>query len=249
MSLWYENEKGEVVAKRCSKCPKIKLIEEYHKHSEGVGGRNSCCKSCKSTNSRNYRQNNREKIVELERKYREENRVKFLEKNRNYYENNREKYAENNRNYRKNNLDKRRIYELRRRARINGLPDTLAAEQYEKTLQYFNYTCALTGQTVNLEREHAIPIAVGHGGTTFENMYPMVNGLNQSKNDSNIFEWFEANRQRFELSQERFDRLIGWLASANAMTVEEYRDYVYWCHANPRTVDEVNETNEGGTAS
>jgi hypothetical protein len=78
----------------------------------------------------------------------------------------------------------------------------------------------------------------------------MTEKLNRSKFTNNIFEWFETNRQRFELSQEKFDRLIEWLASANAMTVEEYRDYVYWCHANPRTVDEINENNaEGGTAS
>lgn len=56
-----------------------------------------------------------------------------------------------------------------------------------------------------------------------------------------FIQWFEANRQRFDLSQERFDSLIAWLASANAMSVEEYRDYVYHCHENPRTINELKE--------
>jgi hypothetical protein len=32
---------------------------------------------------------------------------------------------------------------------------------------------------------------------------------------------------------------LRWLASANAMSVEEYRDYVYWCHDNPRNIDDL----------
>jgi hypothetical protein len=105
---------------------------------------------------------------------------------------------------------------------------------------YFGNACALTGRKYNIEKEHAIPQSIG-GGFTFENIYPLTKSLNVSKYNHNIFEWFEANRQRFELSQERFDKLIDWLASANAMTTEEYRDYVYWCHANPRSIDELGE--------
>ncbi|MFL6559227.1 MAG: hypothetical protein ACJ8MO_24300, partial [Bacillus sp. (in: firmicutes)] len=131
------------------------------------------------------------------------------------------------------------IREHRRKARKKGLPDTLTVTEYSNTLVFFGNACALTGETENIEKEHAIPISIGHGGTTFENCYPMKSGLNQSKFNHNIFEWFEANRQRFELSQERFDNGIAWLASANAMSVEEYRSYVNWCHANPRTIDEL----------
>jgi hypothetical protein len=141
--------------------------------------------------------------------------------------------------YLKKHPEYAKVHLNKRRARKVNLPDTLTVEEYEIALEYFGRSCALTGQTVDLEQEHAIPISIGHGGTAFENCYPMANGLNQSKNNNNIFEWFEANRQRFELSQERFDKLIAWLASANAMTIEEYRDHVYWCHANPRTIDEL----------
>lgn len=146
--------------------------------------------------------------------------------------------------YLKKHPDYTKVQLNKRRARKANLPDTLTVEEYEITLEYFGRSCALTGQSVELEQEHAIPISIGHGGTTLENCYPMANGLNQSKGNKNIFEWFDANRQRFELSQERFDNLINYLASANAMTVEEYRNYVYWCHANPRSIDELENDKE-----
>lgn len=145
-------------------------------------------------------------------------------------------------NYCRENPDFMKVHSNNRRARKTSLPDTLILEEYrQKTLLHFENGCALTGRKNKVSLDHAIPIAVGHGGTTLENCYPLDRSLNSSKNDSNIFEWFEANRQRFELSQERFDNLIAWLASANAMTVAEYRDYVYWCHANPRSIDELTD--------
>jgi hypothetical protein len=140
--------------------------------------------------------------------------------------------------WQRNNPDKLAIRNHRRRARKKALESTLTTEQYTRTHDYFE-GCALTGQTFDLDMDHAIPISIGHGGTTFGNCYPLSLRLNRSKNDRNIFEWFEANRQRFNLEQWRFDRLIYWLASANAMSVEKYRVYVYECHANPNVIDDA----------
>lgn len=140
-------------------------------------------------------------------------------------------------NYCKENPEFMKFHLNKRRARKRNLPDDLTKKQIAEMMNLFDYSCAITGSKLNLHLDHVIPLAVGHGGTTYGNMIPLRADLNFSKNDSNIFEWFEANRQRFELSQERFDNLIAWLASANAMTVEEYRDHVYWCHANPRDID------------
>jgi hypothetical protein len=127
----------------------------------------------------------------------------------------------------------------KRAARKRNLIDDLTKNDLSLIMYKFNNQCALTGADNNLHLDHVIPLSIGRGGTYLGNIIPLRGDLNLSKNNHNIFEWFEANRQRFELSQDRFDNLIAWLASANAMTVEEYRDYVYWCHANPRTIDEL----------
>jgi hypothetical protein len=188
-----------------------------------------------------FTKKNRIKVSERRRELREVDKKRHLDVKRKWYEGNKEKQAMYSMNWAQNNPEKVTIIKQRRRARKVALPDTLTTEQYTITLEYFGNSCALTGRTDNLEQEHALPISIGHGGTTFGNCYPMASGLNQSKGNKNIFEWFEANRQRFNLEQERFDRLIEWLGKANGMTVEEYRDYVYECHANPNAIDDADE--------
>ncbi len=124
------------------------------------------------------------------------------------------------------------------RSKRRHLPGSYRKVDVIKVLHHFKDGCALTG-AIDVDIDHVIPIATGHVGTIPGNIIPLAKTLNRSKKDRNIFEWFEANRQRFELSRERFDRLIEWLASANAMTVDEYREFVYWCHGNPRSIDEI----------
>jgi hypothetical protein len=211
---------------------KDKILESHRKYRKQN-------KEAISEQGRKYYEQNKEAHAERSRKNYLANRENVLKRTRQYYEDNKERHAELVQKWRKENKERDSLIRHRRLARKKALPDTLTVEEYSITLDYFGNSCALTGRTEVIEKEHAIPLSVGHGGTTFGNCYPMSGGLNQSKADSNIFEWFNVNRQRFELSQERFDKLIDYLASANAMTVEEYRDYVYWCHANPRNIDEL----------
>jgi hypothetical protein len=233
--VYFEDTSGEIVAKVCTKCGKSKILEDYAKHRTCLGGRKSVCKDCGSE----YREKNKERKSETTHKWYEANKEHDNEKKRKWRKENKEYCAEYLSNWRRDNHDKAIVLQQRRRACKYSLPSTLTSEQYLKTMVYFDNACALTGLTENIEKEHAIPLSIGHGGTTFGNCYPMVNGLNQSKGTKNIFEWFNANQQRFNLEQWRFDRLIDWLASANAMSVEEYRAYVYECHANPNVTDEA----------
>lgn len=120
----------------------------------------------------------------------------------------------------------------KRRAKEKFLP-------YDYIVDKILYSeCMLTGD-INPSIEHALPISIGHGGTTFGNCYPLRLDLNISKNDNHLFEWFEANKQRFELPQEKFVRLIDYLAVVNGLTSEEYREFYDWCFTNPRNIDEI----------
>jgi hypothetical protein len=249
-TVYYENESSEIVAKKCSNCGELKVLAEYPKEKAKLGGCSSACKECKSKRSRKWREENpeymktwceenREHKVELNKKWREENRDKVLGYGRKWYEGNREHGAENGRKWRKENWNKVLLSAQRRRARKASLPDDLTKDQMSMILANFNGGCALSGEALDIHWDHVIPLTTGFGGTTFANMIPLRSDLNVSKYDKNIFEWFEANRQRFELSQDRFDNLIAYLASANAMSVEEYRNHVYWCHANPRNINEL----------
>jgi hypothetical protein len=150
----------------------------------------------------------------------------------NEYESNRASEIERVSKWQRDNPDKVKLREQRRRARKNGLPYTMTNEQYHSTFEYFG-GCALTGD-LDTQCDHVIPLATGHGGTTYENMVPLRNDLNKSKNDANIFEWFKRNKERLNLEQWRFDRMIQWLASVNGMTTAEYRSFVNECFDNRR---------------
>jgi hypothetical protein len=245
-TVYYENESGEIVAKVCRKCNETKDVDDYAKKKSGLGGSISECRLCKSETNRIWRESNKELITgyyynnieserERSRNYRRDNKERVRETNQKWYETTRGRQLELKRNWQRNNPDKVTLSKQRRRARKVELPDDFTPEQVTATALYFK-GCALTGDS-NVHFDHLIPLATGHGGTTYGNMIPLRADLNLSKQNANIFEWFNANKERFNLQQEKFDLLIAWLSAANEMSVDEYKDYVYYCHANPRDVE------------
>ena len=88
--------------KRCIKCKEEKPLEEFYKHKWSKNGRRNHCKEC----SKQYRDNNREKISERGKQYRDNNKEKIREKNKRYRENNKEKIREIKKQYRENNKGK-----------------------------------------------------------------------------------------------------------------------------------------------
>lgn len=147
-----------------------------------------------------------------------------------YREANREKIAE----YHERNKISRYTNRHCMRAKVLGLPGDLTKEQHIEVGNYFNESCALTEKPNELELDHVLPLSIGHGGTTVRNVIFLNAELNSSKKDRNIFEWFQTSKKRFNLSQRKFDDLIVYLSTINKMSVDEYRDFVYWCHENPR---------------
>lgn len=242
---------GDIVAKVCGGCGSWCMLSDFPKSKTGLGGRDSKCKLCRSKNVKRWYEENKElckertktwcevhkeRSTDYKRKWHQENKEVRNEKSRKYREENPEKVSAMKRKWYFENRDKTALSRQRRRARLKSLPYTFNEGEMENTLEYFKDGCVLTCSS-DIHWDHVIPLASGHGGTIQENMIPLRADLNESKGDRNIFEWFEANRQRFNLSQERFDRLIEWLANKNEMTTQEYRKYVDWCHDNPRDVE------------
>lgn len=234
---YLENSNGEMVAKECGVCSEVLALVSFYKGS-AFGGRGSSCKACISEIMRKKYADNPAKYIEGGRKSRKANSENVRERKRRYREANPEKVRENRRKHRESNRRQYVIREQRRRARKAALPDTLTQEQWEWVVTVFEGGCVLTGSEDYI-LEHVVPISSGHGGTTIENIVPMCRELNSSKHNANIFEWFNANRVRFGLSQTKFDALISYLAEVNGMTAKEYRMYVDWCFDNPRDIDDL----------
>jgi hypothetical protein len=264
-------ERDGVAGKVCSDCDVWKPLEDYSKNKGTSDGKRYICKECDKERVRKYRRENEEKYKDYNKKYHAENIEERRASNKEYRENNNEYEKERMVKWRKENTEHIQqyhrdyaienkelikkytakwisenrnltvLYQQKRRARKKQLPNDFTVEEQKKVLEQFNDSCALTGDKQNIHFDHVIPISIGHGGTTYGNMIPLRADLNFSKHDSNIFEWFEANRQHFELSTEKFETLIDYLAEINSVTKEDYKDHVYWCHENSHHFDENGE--------
>lgn len=256
---------GEFIASECPKCHKVRSASFFNRDKNKAYGISPKCKICVKQyekenrdsiarrNSDRY-QDKKEEIKAARKLYYIENRDAVLKQNKRWNAKNRERmrewgaiYRSENRErerawrkkYKLENPTKHKLYAHRRFARKRALPYDETHEQRAIVWAAFGSACALTGESGDLHTDHTIPLAVGHGGTTYGNMIPLSDELNASKNDRHLFEWFDANRERFNLEQSRFDALIAYLAGANEMTTAEYRAYVDWCFDNPRVIDDA----------
>jgi hypothetical protein len=255
-------------SKACKDCGEEKPLDDYSSLKTAKDGKRSVCKKCDVKRVQAYRKANREKYLASVKLYNEKSkeersekyiiyRVKNKEKiskrtkvwresNKEhikryaikYVEDNKDKVRANSRRWYLENKNKVNLYGQLRRTRVRELRSDLTPTQEEEIMKVFNHGCALTGDTLNVHLDHVIPVSIGHGGTTIGNVIPLRGDLNSSKNNANIFEWFEANRQRFELDKNKFDNLIQYLAQVNSVSTEDYRDHVYWCHDNPHYLED-----------
>lgn len=257
------NAENEVVAKRCGGiCGEMLPLDSFHRCSKGFALKKSYCISCdsirRSANFKGrdiYGNNKRPIKPKAEREY-DENGVCIRKVCPNCDEwKERSEFGERNNSldglvsqcrkccseiigdHKKANPEQYRTYRQTRRAREAALPSDLTTDQWLATMDHFGHSCALTGATEDLHLEHAVPLAIGHGGTIIWNCYPLVGSLNCSKSASNLFEWAKG---RSDIDKQRFNGLISFLADQCGLTVDEYYDFYNWCFRNPRlAVEEI----------
>jgi hypothetical protein len=244
---------AEVDAKKCTKCGEVKALTDYSLDKRSSDGATSSCKECRRHHkkaayardrtrslayAKEYYAKNRQKVLHYHKDYTLRNKEKVACYHRGYFTDNRREILKQQRKYYKENPGIFRISRLRRRSKVFLLPS------FGEILKEVEPICALTESLDNVHIDHFIPIATGHGGDYPANLSGLRGDLNISKNASNPFEWFEANRQRFELDQSRFDSLVAKLAEQNGLTSEEFREYTDWCFANPRNPPQIKRDNE-----
>lgn len=223
---------SNVIAKECRKCGEMKVLGEYHAEKRGFAGKRCTCAECNKERRKVHYAKNREREIAHKRKYVEENREVIREARRNRYKEHRVDEINKTLQWKHDNKELVAMQRANRKARVASLPSDLTHEQLNYTLSHFKGRCALTGEDCEIHLDHFIPLCTGHGGTTFGNIIPIRADLNISKNGSNPFEWFKMNKERFNLSQRRFDGVVTYLARINNMSIADYRDYVYECFNN-----------------
>jgi hypothetical protein len=238
--------KGGIFIKVCKKCDTEKELAEFRKDSRNKDGKDKICKVCRKQEykdnplQKKYYYDNIEKVKEYKAKEREGNRKYYSEYAREYRKNNYESENERMKRYRENNKDKFNEYQKKRKV-LEHILDNLHPEfNIDDVYDYFpNEECCLTGTNVEVTLDHFIPIAWGHGGTYLGNMYPLEMVVNQSKNRFNPFKWIEWAKDEYQIDIHKWNKLIETLANINGLTVDEFKDFVYWCENNKRTVDDI----------
>jgi hypothetical protein len=112
--------------KICSKCKVEKDICEYHKDKNKKDGLNTYCKLCTINHSKEYYENNKEKILlsnknsrsDYNKEYREKNKEKEKERFKIYYYNNLDKMKERQKLYNESNPEKIKI--LRQQSKLKN---------------------------------------------------------------------------------------------------------------------------------
>ena len=89
--------------KVCTKCGIEKELTEFYKAKDGIYGVRGDCKSCISDKGKEYRTNNKEKLVGRKKEYYERNKEKILEQQKEYRQNNKDKL-----------LRRKKVYNIKR---------------------------------------------------------------------------------------------------------------------------------------
>jgi hypothetical protein len=110
--------------KECRRCHKMKPLEDFHRRSKSLDGRNSYCKECANEALREWRHNNPDKARKYARRYYQENIDECRERGRAYYAAHKEEDAERYRKWAAANRDiikaYKRHYDRERYKRMKG---------------------------------------------------------------------------------------------------------------------------------
>jgi hypothetical protein len=252
-----------IQTKKCASCRRILPTSEFNKSKRNNSSLSSYCNSCKYEQEKKRREGfdekkkafyrlkgkqlkaesrrrNPEKSKEIQRRSYQLHRAKRTEYMRKKYHENPNYFSESNKLYRKNHPDQIKAKGLNRRAHENALPFTLTAEDI---LSLHNKNgvkeCALTGLTGVINVCHFIPLKWGHGGSYKGNIFLGLEKLNLEMRTRNPFEWFNDKANAKKLDMDKINALISRLASENNLSINEFREFIYWCEQHKRTLEEV----------
>ena len=95
--------------KKCTKCEKVKSLDEFCNDKSKKDGKFLKCRKCASQYYKDYRKNNKEKEKLRHHLYHKKNKEKINQYTKEYRKDNQEQLAEYRDNYRKNNKEKEKL--------------------------------------------------------------------------------------------------------------------------------------------
>lgn len=194
------NEQQMPVGKKCQLCGVFHTLDYFYTDRYKLFNKTSTCKGCRTMRNKEFRENNPEYY-------------------RQYWMHSKDRLTQNNREWREANPDKLAItvvrnHKKRRQAMQRCLPDD---PEYLKEMAEVT-ECIITGETVNTELDHVMPISVGTWGNNKGNLIRLSKQFNLSKGNKNVFYWIDS------MEQIRLDYL---LPEGTTMAVHKFQQVMY----------------------
>ena len=172
--------------KTCSRCYTVKSINQYYKVKASKDGRYSYCIDCSKKRSREYYENNSQKLIDYTKKWKQENPDKHKAQVRRWQIKNPEMHKQYLNNWRARNPEKVSDQNHRRRSRKNFNGVFTISKKFLKNL--YASTCLNCGSNQNITADHVIPISRG-GRHSEGNLIPLCQSCNSKKGSKTITEW------------------------------------------------------------
>lgn len=213
-AVHYVDEKN----KYCGICKTIKPLEDYYTDNRREDGRQTRCKACvkqyyednkqkrqeyarvhskeeyvkECRRERDKRPDVKKKKADGDKRYREENKEQIAVNHRRWAAQNRHNLNAYYKQWRMDNLEharmSHRIVMQRRRARLEGVENTLTKEQIKELFDQQKF-CSWCYSEENLSLDHIQPISKG-GAHSVNNIMILCRNCNSSKGDKTLLEWF-----------------------------------------------------------
>ena len=100
-----------------------------------------------------------------------------------------------------------KLKQSRMRRRERRKPDALNNKQWEKTLEFFDYSCVYCGSDGEITYDHFIPFSKG-GDFSNRNILPCCKKCNSSKNNKNFISWYKSQKFYSTFQQRRIELFV-----------------------------------------
>lgn len=170
--------------KRCTKCGKVKALNEFHRSHRTEDGKTHWCKMCWVDYDRAYYQKHKTQRAAYNRAYRIKNLERLRALEQQYNEQHREQRAAYACQYRKDNHDKIREAVHLRRAREANAEGSFTLEEFNQLVIRCGNQCLCCGCHFTDENpavaDHIVPLSRG-GVNSISNIQPLCGRCNRKK--------------------------------------------------------------------
>ena len=199
----------------CKKCRAEQGKQYRESHKNEIAERSKQYYEDNKDKKKQYYKDNKDKKSEYDKQYYKDNKDKILEYYKQHYKDNKDKKSEYDKQYHATPQGQAVQFNrnCRRRAKEQNQGNGITKDQWLEMMNFFDWKCAYSDKYIGGNNNRSIRtidhiISLSQGGEhEVWNCVPMDRGLNSSKQDKDMEEWYQ--KQDF-YSEERLQKIYEW---------------------------------------